>query len=96
MNLNTGKKTKLGEELKLGDIIQGCSTHPCVVCLNTKCPTLGEFVAIHVILKEEDTIYGPDRTIIFSEGFCFPLDEMISSWGDLKVIGNIITVGGGQ
>jgi hypothetical protein len=90
MILNTGKKTKKGQEIKVGDIIKGSSTHPSVVCINTKYPYMGEYVTVLIDYETIQDIMGEERKYRLKEGFTFPLDEMINSWSDLEVIGNII------
>lgn len=88
--LETGKKTQKGKDIKVGDILKSNNTHPSVVCINTKYPHAGEYVAVLMDTEKKQTIYGEERTHTIREGFTFPLDEMIASWYDLDVIGNII------
>ena len=70
--LKTGKETKLGQEIRIGDILKGKSTTYMLVMINTDYKHLGEYVTSTIDYKIKDTIFGAEKICTIKDNIFGP------------------------
>lgn len=85
--IKIGIQTPLGEEIRVGDILQGKQSHPCIVIYDD---TLNKYRASIIKVKNKIDIYGKITNANINYGFVFNIEEFLDSHPDTQVIGNIL------